>query len=257
MARILWYSLANLWFAPAASDVEVIPVGYDTSENELREATRAGNYWFFFEPTPHPGLLYDPVRLADRLSQIAPRPTRTIAFVTDPSPTRWETQCAFAAQVGLILGVTPRVQKVRVFGVDSPGSNLEAKAHPDEPGPLNPGPRVDWARALNDAVTRRPQFVEPIAEVPALFAQLYLTRGRGKRKFSALAREVLHTVAVSDLAVRAEDIAGVLGRQRGTVQRAITGIANEFSDTTEGRDGPEVVGHLVYAYGWFLQANQP
>lgn len=257
------------WVAPAIPGIDVFPVRHDSTLDYLREATAGGKYWFFFEPTPHPGIPHEPIRLCKRLSQIAPRPERTVAFVTILSPTKIEAQIAFAAQAGMILDVIPRVQEVVIRGVGTPGPTFKGRDAADDGGRVLSGrgseraralkseQEMEWARALNDAASRNPQTVKPLADRPALFARLYLSRGRGQQRFPILAREILHAVAIGNVPVRAADLARELGKQPATVQRAIRSITNDFPVAVTGRGAPEVVGQLVNTYYWFLHVNEP
>lgn len=255
--RVLWCSLGD-WFRPERADIEVISVRHDTLDTELQQATDQ-EYWFFFEPTPQPGWPYDPLTVAENLARVSVRrPKRLIAFVSKPSPTPWETQCAFAVQVGLILDVTVHIQRVeiRTRRSSSNGQNKDAKSPDDF------GPRVDWGRALTDATAISPDSVESLSEEIIRFAMSYLLRGRGQGGFSVLQRELLHKVACGEAAVAAEDLARVLHRQRGTIQKAIIGLTPALSDNgsangAERRTGPAEVARLAYQYGWFLQHNRP
>lgn len=254
--RVVWCSWISV-SETTTSDVQIFTLRDDSPRKEIEEAVGAGRYAFFFEPTPQPGLSHDPITLARRLARMARRPARTVAFVTNPSPTPLETQFAFAAQVGMILGVTPQVRTVEIPGMGPFALNTQTKAKtkPDLEGSLDPGPTVDWLYALRDAADPRSESLGPLPKQPQLFARLYLTRARKERKFGVTGRELLHVLAAGGVPVRADELARRLGRQRETVQRAITAVARDFP--AEGRSGPEVVGQLVYSYGWFLRMNRP
>ena len=254
--RIVWCSGISV-FETSSPDVEVFPLRNDSPTGDMEEAVGAGRYAFFFEPTPQPGLSHDPIGLARRLARLTRRPVRTVAFVTDPSPTPLETQFAFATQVGMILGVIPQVRTVEIPGMGPSALKTKAKAktEPDFDSPLEAGPTVDWMYVLKDAANPRSGSLSPLPRQPELFARLYLTRARKEPKFGVTGRELLHAIASGGVPVRADDLARRLGRQKETVQRAITAVAREFP--AEGRSGPEVVGQLVYSYGWFLRVNRP
>lgn len=255
--RILWYSLGR-WFVPSASDFEVIELLPTVTDNDLN-ALLSEPYVYFFEPTPYRQVNhYDPIDMAERISGLGNlRPQRVVAFVSHPAPTTFETQCAFAAQAGHVLGVTPEIQRVAVTTQARRRSAAAKKSQGNggEPQQIDPGPEVDWLRALNAAVLAS----DNTEQVPAhiqLFVARYLNHPHGKPWFSPTQKRLLHRVSTGELGVIAEEIAHDLPVQLVTAQRAIRDLAKDFFQDNTGRRSPELVGRLIAQYAWFLQYNE-
>lgn len=256
--RILWYSLSR-WFSPSAEKVEVVDLLPSMSDDELADVASAP-FSFFFEPTPHPQINdYDPVEMALRLSGLSvPGPCRVVAFVSHPAPEPYEAQCAFASQVGHILGVPPEVYRVAVPGRPS-GNNGSAKKVTTSDGltqEADLGPKVDWQRAL-DAAAAGNGAGEPVPDQAQLLVESYLYPRRGGPRFSPTQKGLLYFAATGEISVIAEEIAEALSVQLVTAQRAILGIANSMGQEGNGRRSPEVVGRMVAQYRWFLSYNEP
>jgi len=256
--RILWYSLSR-WFSPSAEKAEVIDLLPSMSDEALAGAT-SSPFSFFFEPTPHPQINdYDPVRMALRLSALsAVGPCRVVAFVSHPAPEPFEAQCAFASQVGHILGVPPEVHRVAVPG--RPGSdNGSAKKSTTIDGrtkQVDLGPEVDWQRAL-DAAANGDCLGEPVPDQAQLLVESYLYPRRCGPRFSPTQKGLLHLAAIGEISVIAEEITETLSVQLITAQRAILGIVATMGQEVNGRRSPEVVGRMVAQYRWFLSYNEP
>lgn len=256
--RILWYSLSR-WFSPSAEKVEVIDLLPSMSDEELAGFASAP-FSFFFEPTPHPQINhYDPVEMARRLSAVSTSgPCRVVAFVSHPAPEPYEAQCAFASQVGHILGVPPEVHRVAVPG--RPGSNNgSAKKITRSDGrtqDVDLGPKVDWQRAL-DAAAAGNGAGEPVPDQAQLLVESYVYPRRGGPRFNPTQRGLLYFAATGEISVIAEEVAEALSVQLVTAQRAILGIANSMGQDGNGRRSPEVVGRVVAQYRWFLSYNEP
>lgn len=222
-------------------------------------ASTSEPYVFFFEPTPLPNVNdFDPVALSRRLRRIGvPPPDRLVAFPSYPSLTPFETQCAFAAQVGHILGVEPEIQRVVVDTRPRPVDATRKKdPGPDgAPQPIPPGPEVDWQRALDAAVVGGRE-VERIAAQTRHLAVCYLSTIRGEPRFSPTQRRLLHYASTGKVSVIAEEVALALNVSKVTAQRAITGLAAELFGADSGRRAPELVGRVVTSYAVFLRYNE-
>lgn len=253
--RILWYSLGG-WFLPSAKEIEVVELSLDASGYELANLV-SNNFAYFFEPTPYPHINgYNPIEMATRLkAHGGTAPRRVVAFVSHPSPVPFEAQCAFASQVGHILGVAPEVHIVAV--PDRSSSNGSAKKGHAPGGravEVDPGPKVDWQRALDVAVGGN----DAGARVPdqaRLLVESYVYPQRGGPRLNPTQRRLLYAASAGEISVVAEEIAAALNVQLVTAQRAIRGIAQLLGEESGGRRSPELVGRLVVQYRWFLHYN--
>lgn len=254
--RVLWYPLGP-WFVPSGANLEVRQLSLTMTDELLADAT-SRPYTYFFEPTPHPLVNnFDPIRMAARLAAISPRrPVRVVAFAGEPSPTPFETQCAFAAQVGHLLNTTPVIHRVSVKTGIQPRAKASKKGTlpGTRPRHIDPGPEVDWQRALAEAIGRSVSG-QPISEITQKLVRLYLHGSRGEPGFTPTQKRLLHRASTGEISVIAEDVAAALYVQPGTATRAISGIATELFGYGNGRRSPEVVARVVVQYSWFLQYN--
>jgi len=253
--RIFWYSLGG-WFLPSDPELEVVELTASIRDAELRDLS-AEPYWYFFEPTPyHVVNRYDPIEMAERIANFGRTPPqRVVAFASHPGPVAFETQCAFAVQAGYLLGVQPEIQRVSVTMRGSrKGMSPKKSENPgDRTEPIDPGPEVDWVRAL-DAAVRAADAPEQVDSQTQVFAARYLRHS--KPWFSPTQRRLLHRASTGELAVIAEDVAVDLSIERDTARKAIHGIARGFFQDGDRRRAPEQVGRLVALYSPFLRYNE-
>ena len=255
---VLWYSLGTWTGRPSVSGVRVVDIHARIADEELAEAT-SEPYVLFFEPTPLPTVNdFDPIALAMRINRLgASKPLRLVAFASYPSLTPFDTQCAFAAQVGDILGVDPEIQRVVVDTRWRPvGASGKKHPGPDAtPQPIDLGPEVDWQRALDAAVLGK-QKVERLEPRTRLLVTSYLSSMRSGPRFNPTQRRLLHRASTGDISVTAEDVSEALHVSHVTAQRAIRGIAACLFDEESGRRAPELVGRVVISYAIFLRYNE-
>jgi len=254
--RLLWYSLGP-WFVPSAANSDVFELSLTMSDEAIAAAT-SSPYTYFFEPTPYPQVNnYDPIHMAVRLARVGKlRPTRAVAFASHPSPTPFETQCAFAAQAGHLLDVPPEIHRVTVATRGWPRDvGAKKEVEPDsQPRQVDPGPSLDWRRALDEAV-RGGTPNEGISATTEKLVKLYLFSQRGEDRFSPIQKSLLYRASIGDISVVAEEIADALPTGHKYAERAVRGIAAALFGETERRRSNELVGRLVVQYAWFLQYN--
>lgn len=258
--RVLWYSIGTSWFAPSTPNVDHIGISMADSDEDLRRHIGDSPYQLYFEPTPLPAVNdFDPIEMADRLRSVGAPPARLVAFVCEPTPVPFPDQCAFATQVGRILGVTPTVQRVRASPGPSQVVRDADKKRSDGRAPertIDPGPRVDWQRALDDA-TAPGWRGERIDRQTQRLVELYLDRAYRSERFSGTQRRLLHLAAFGEFSVSAAEAAEVMCMNKVTVGRAITTIASLVKGSESTRSSKEFVGRLVSQHGGFLRHNPP
>lgn len=247
--RILWSSVIP-WSTPTAEGHTIIPVGSATSDRQLAVLVEQP-FVFFFEPTPYPALGHDPVVLASRIAALTRsrnpsdpiRPGQVTAFIAAGSPEPFETQAAFAFQVGALLGVEAGLTTLVPRQPVSPESTQAKTA-------ARHGP--DWGAAVS-AIAGHPDTQSDLPARSTLLAAAYLAPER--QGFSPTQRRLLYRAATGEVAIVAKDIAANLFIQTVTAQRAITEIARHVGEIELGRNSPDFVAQLVVQHRWFLCYN--